>query len=89
MNNFPYFYFIAISLVTMITTCIDKSAAKRDKWRVPEKTLFILALLGGSAAEYFTMITIRHKTKHKRFMIGLPALMVIQLAAIISILIFL
>ena len=72
-------YFAVISLVTAIVTVCDKKAAKsRPKHRVPEKILFLLAILGGSVAEYLTMLKIRHKTKHKRFMIGLPIIMALQ-----------
>ena len=72
-------YFLVISVLTGIITFYDKKAAKKwTKHRVPEKILFLLAVLGGSVAEYLTMLKIRHKTKHKRFMIGLPIIMVLQ-----------
>ena len=67
----------------MIMTASDKSRAKRHKRRIPERTLFITAILGGSAAMYITMLTIRHKTKHKRFMIGLPLIILAQTALLI------
>lgn len=73
-------YFAVISVITSIVTVYDKRAAKkRPKHRVPEKILFLLAILGGSVAEFLTMLKIRHKTKHKRFMIGLPIIIVLQL----------
>ena len=71
-------YLAIISIVSVIMTIKDKSCAKKGKWRVPEKTLFILSALGGSLAMYITMKTIRHKTQHKRFMIGIPAIMIVQ-----------
>ena len=71
-------YVVIISIVSVVMTIKDKSCAKKGKWRVPEKTLFILSALGGSVAMYITMKTIRHKTQHKRFMIGIPAIMVVQ-----------
>ncbi|MBQ3161939.1 MAG: DUF1294 domain-containing protein [Oscillospiraceae bacterium] len=77
-------YAAVISIASVIMTIKDKSCAKRGKWRVPEKTLFILSALGGSAAMYITMKTIRHKTQHKRFMIGIPAIMVVQALLIIG-----
>lgn len=58
--------------VAVIITVADKSAAKRNKWRVPEATLMLIGLFGGALPMYVTMKTIRHKTKHKKFMIGLP-----------------
>ena len=81
-------YFAAISLVTIIVTAIDKHKAKKGAFRISEATLFILAILGGSLGEYLTMKTIRHKTLHKRFMIGLPLIMILQLVAIISSLVY-
>lgn len=72
-------YLIIISVVTSAVTLADKLKAKKGSFRVPEKTLFALAILGGSAAEYITMRLIRHKTLHKRFMIGLPLIMLFQL----------
>lgn len=66
-------------------TIKDKTSAKKGKWRVPEKTLFILSALGGSAAMYITMKAIRHKTQHKRFMIGIPAIMIVQAMLIIGV----
>ena len=72
-------YFAVISVISVIVTFYDKKAAKkRSKHRVPEKILFLLAILGGSLAEYLTMLKILHKTRHKRFMIGLPIIMVLQ-----------
>ena len=76
-------YFTVISLVTAIVTAIDKHKAKKGAFRISEATLFVLAILGGSLSEYLTMKAIRHKTLHKRFMIGLPLIMILQLVAII------
>lgn len=75
-------YLAIISLIAVIMTVSDKSRAKRHKRRIAEKTLFITAILGGSAAMYLTMLAVRHKTKHKRFMIGLPLIMIVQTAII-------
>lgn len=77
------FYFLAVSLVTAIITAIDKYKAKKGAFRVSEATLFFLAVIGGALAEYFTMRLIRHKTLHKRFMIGLPLIIILQIIAII------
>ena len=76
-------YFALISLITATVTAIDKHKAKKGAFRISEATLFILAILGGSLSEYLTMKAIRHKTLHKRFMIGLPLIMILQLIAII------
>ncbi len=79
-------YFAGISLLTAIVTAIDKYKAKKGKRRTPEATLFILALLGGSVSEYATMRLIRHKTLHKRFMLGLPMIIIFQVALLFYIL---
>ena len=80
-------YILIISLVSVVVTIKDKSCAKKGKWRVPEKTLFILSALGGSVAMYITMKAIRHKTQHKRFMIGIPLIMAAQAAIIVLLII--
>ncbi len=76
---FLLFYLVIINLISMIVTISDKSRSKKNKWRVKEKTLFTLAILGGSVSMYITMRIIRHKTKHLSFMIGIPAIIVLQL----------
>ena len=67
-----FIWFILISAVSIIMTVYDKWAAKHKKRRVPERTLLSLGLVGGAAAMYLTMKCIRHKTKKKKFMVGLP-----------------
>ena len=78
-------YFILISLVTAIVTAVDKIKSKKGAFRVPEKTLFLLAIFGGSLSEYLTMRSIRHKTLHKRFMLGLPLIMILQLIIAVAV----
>ncbi|MCM1024022.1 MAG: DUF1294 domain-containing protein [Prevotella sp.] len=81
-------YLAIISLIAAIMTVSDKSRAKRHKRRIPEKTLFGTALLGGSAAMFLAMLAVRHKTKHKRFMIGLPLIMTVQAAVIAFVILY-
>lgn len=80
--RYAVYYFILISLIAVIMTAHDKSAAGKGARRVPEKTLFITAFAGGAVAMYITMLIIRHKTLHKRFMIGLPLIILLQIAAV-------
>lgn len=92
MTDFPYIpliYFAAVSVITAVITSLDKYKAKKGAFRISEATLFILALLGGALSEYLTMRLIRHKTLHKRFMIGLPVIILIQAAAIILLIVYL
>ncbi len=75
-----FFWLLFINCIGIFVTIHDKRAAQRGAWRVPEKTLFALCVLGGCPGVYLTMRTIRHKTKHKRFMIGIPLIFAGQLA---------
>ena len=77
-------YLAAISLISVIVTVHDKRAAKKRKRRVPERDLLLLSIFGGSVAMYMTMQLIRHKTKHAKFMIGIPVIMLLQLTAVIA-----
>ncbi|MBQ0083476.1 MAG: DUF1294 domain-containing protein [Clostridiales bacterium] len=77
-------YFAVISFLSAVVCIADKRRAIKHKSRVSEKTLFILSFLGGAAAMYITMLLIRHKTKHKRFMIGLPLIIILHLAIIFA-----
>lgn len=81
--KFLLIYFIAISIISVIVCVADKAHAKKGKWRIKESTLFLLSALGGSSAMYITMRLIRHKTLHKRFMIGIPLIIIAQTALII------
>lgn len=75
-------YVAILSIYAVIITIIDKKSAISGGLRISEKHLFTTALLGGSAAMLFTMKKIRHKTLHKRFMIGLPMIIVLHIAII-------
>ena len=81
-NEFLIIYLIVINIVGAIVNIVDKQKAKKNKWRIPEATLWTIALLGGSIGSYITMRTIRHKTQHKSFMIGFPAIISFQVAII-------
>lgn len=59
---------------------IDKSKAERHAWRISEKTLFLVSLLGGSTGTWAGMYIFRHKTKHWYFVVGMPAILIIQIA---------
>jgi len=75
-----FVYLAAISLVAVAITAHDKRAARRNKRRVPERTLLLIAALGGGIAMYVTMLLIRHKTRHAKFMVGLPVIILAQVA---------
>lgn len=69
-----------INLLTFIVYGADKRRARKGKWRVPEKTLFLLPLLGGSIGALLGMRVFHHKTKHWYFVWGVPAILLAQLA---------
>ena len=77
---FVYIVFTNILLFTLMA--IDKQKAKLRQWRISEKTLFILALIGGSIGGILGMYTFRHKTKHLKFTLEFPAIILLQLTAI-------
>lgn len=81
-------YLVIINLFAFIITVADKNKAKKGKWRIRERTLFITAALGGSVTMLITMKKIRHKTQHNSFMIGIPAIILAQVL-IICLIIFL
>ncbi len=66
------FYWAVISIASAYLTIKDKKAARKHQWRVPESMLMFFGLIGGAEVMLFTMKKIRHKTKHFKFMFGLP-----------------
>ncbi|MBQ6508994.1 MAG: DUF1294 domain-containing protein [Flexilinea sp.] len=75
-------YIAVMSLIAFAAFGLDKYKAKTDKWRTPEKTLFLLAIIGGGVGAFLGMQVFRHKTKHQQFVIGIPLIMIVQLAII-------
>ena len=73
-------YLLAINAVTFIVYGIDKYKAKKAKWRISEATLLLLAVLGGSVGAWVGMKVWPHKTMHKKFKYGIPAILLIQIA---------
>lgn len=73
-------YIIIVNIVAFAMMGIDKKRAIRHQWRIPEKSLFISALLLGSVGANIGMQVFRHKTKHIQFVIGMPLILIIQAA---------
>ena len=73
-------YLAAVNLLAFTVYGADKRRAKKDKRRVPEKTLFLLAIIGGSVGAWAGMYTFRHKTRHWYFVWGIPAILLAQVA---------
>lgn len=76
-------FLIVLNVVTFFLYGIDKLKAKRSKWRVPEATLLLFAVLGGSVGAWLGMKIWHHKTLHKKFKYGLPLIILIHIAAVI------
>ena len=77
-------YLIVINIIAFLAMYIDKRKAKYGRWRIPEQTLFILAVIGGSIGAIIGMYTFRHKTKKLRFSIGFPLILVLQIILMVS-----
>jgi len=78
-------YLLLINIITLILYGIDKWKAKHNMWRIPEATLIILAVLGGSIGAFAAMKLFHHKTMHKKFYIGVPVIIVLQIALCLAI----
>ena len=76
-------YLVMINLIGFGMMWSDKKRAKWGKWRIPEQTLFIVTALGGGIGTIAGMYTFRHKTKKLKFIIGLPALVVLEITLVI------
>lgn len=72
-------YLVIINIIGIIVMGADKQKAKTHTWRIPEKSLFLVSILGGSIGTWAGMYLFRHKTKHWYFVIGMPLILVIQI----------
>ena len=79
-------YLVVINVVAFLAFGLDKLKAKADAWRIPEKTLLGLAIIGGSVGAILGMRTFRHKTRHKQFSVGLPVILALQLILVVLLL---
>lgn len=77
------YYFIGINIIGFFAMAIDKNKARRNHFRIPERTLFLIAIIGGSLGSYLGMKTFRHKTKHPSFVYGIPTIFILQILILI------
>lgn len=77
--NWLLTYLILINIAAFAAMLTDKRRARGNRWRIPERTLFALAILGGSAGAILGMWLVRHKTRHWYFVWGMPAILVVQI----------
>lgn len=78
-------YLVVINIVAVAVTVFDKHAAKKHNRRVPEKTLLVLAGLSGCVMMYITMHFAHHKTRKKKFMIGIPVIFIAELLVVLTV----
>jgi len=76
-------YLLVVNLWAFVLMGVDKRRAKKDKWRIREKTLFLPVLLGGGVGGILGMKVFRHKTKHWYFRFGFPAILILELAGVV------
>lgn len=81
-NSLLIYYLLGINAMTFALYGIDKLKSKKGWWRIPEKTLLMLAVIGGSMGALYGIRLFHHKTKHKKFYLGVPILLVLQIALI-------
>lgn len=81
-NRTLLFYFLVINLVSFVMFGLDKLKAKTNSYRIPEKTLFSFALMGGTPGVILAMLLFRHKTRKASFIVGLPLILILQLVLV-------
>ncbi len=86
--KFILLYLLIINAAGFLFMLADKWKAKKNRWRIPEATLMIVAALGGSIGSLLGMYTVRHKTKHLKFTLGIPLILAVQIVAAVWILIY-
>ena len=72
-------YLLIINAIGFILMLVDKIKARKNLWRIPEATLFLAAVIGGSVGSLLGMYTFRHKTKHFKFILGMPLILAVQI----------
>lgn len=80
MTKYILLYLLLINAIAFFLMLADKRKAKKNLWRIPEATLMLSAALGGSIGALAGMYTFRHKTKHLKFTLGVPAILIAQIA---------
>lgn len=82
-------YLFIVNLLGFVLMFIDKKRAQNNQWRIKEATLFLSAAIGGSIGSMLGMKVFRHKTKHLSFLIGMPAIFIVQAALVVGYIVYL
>ena len=77
-----FYYLIAVNVLAFVLMGLDKRRAKKNAWRIPERTLFLPVIFGGALGGVAWMRLFRHKTRHWTFRLGMPAILILQVAAL-------
>ena len=83
MHQYSMYYLFAINIVSFFLYGIDKYKAKKNKWRISEATLLMIAIIGGSIGAWVGMRLWHHKTMHKKFKYGIPVIMIMQVCLVV------
>ena len=83
MHQYSMYYLFAINIVSFFLYGIDKYKAKKNKWRISEATLLMIAIIGGSIGDWVGMRLWHHKTMHKKFKYGIPVIMIMQVCLVV------
>ncbi len=83
MTTVLIYYLLSVNLLTFLAFGIDKWKAKHKRWRITEAALLLLAALGGSPAALLAMRVFHHKTLHKKFRYGVPAILLVQVTLVV------
>ena len=86
MTKLILIYLLIVNAVAFLLMLVDKQKARRKLWRIPEATLLMSAVIGGSIGALAGMYTFRHKTKHLKFTLGVPAILIAQIVLVFLIL---
>ena len=78
MHQYSMYYLFAINIASFFLYGIDKYKAKKNKWRISEATLLMIAVIGGSIGAWAGMRLWHHKTMHKKFKYGIPVIIILQ-----------
>ena len=82
MTKFLLLYLLIVNAAGFLLMLVDKRKAQKKLWRIPESTLLLTAAIGGSIGSLAGMYPFRHKTRHLKFTLGVPAILILQLIAI-------
>ena len=83
MHQYSMYYLFAINIVSFFLYGIDKYKAKKNKWRISEATLLMMAVIGGSIGAWVGMRLWHHKTMHKKFKYGIPIIIILQISLVV------